>query len=383
MNDFEAIIDFGSKNLRLDVIDKTSKKIYSSDQIITDNIETSLNILVKNAEKHLSTHIDNIIVLYDSPKFYTLDICIRKVFDHSVSIKKVYSNIIEEAKFFVSQNNFKDQIIHSIINNIAVDKNKKLNKITEDFKIKSLILEIKFICLSKILVDNISSKFKKNNLKISNLYCSSYLKTTYYKKKLNSKDYIIFIDIGYERSSGFVFNNNKFEFFKSIPLGGNNITKDISKILKLSINYSEDLKIKFNKNENDNSINNADIIKTNPFSEISEKNISIDLLKKIIESRIDEIVDLVVFQSNYIKNLNIMIKPKLVITGSGSQLFSKSYNLSIRKFISELTIINEYDTNIYEIGNDYHKSDESFLNKDKKIAKKLGFFETFFNLFSK
>ena len=47
MNDFEAIIDFGSKNLRLDVIDKTSKKIYSSDQIITDNIETSLNIIVK------------------------------------------------------------------------------------------------------------------------------------------------------------------------------------------------------------------------------------------------------------------------------------------------------------------------------------------------
>ncbi len=383
MSNFDTVIDFGSKNLRLGAFDQTSKNTFSSTQKIIDNSEKSLNILIKDAEKNLSTLIDNVVVLYDSPKFYVLDICIRKVFDQTISIKNIYNSLIEEAQYFVSQNNFKDQIIHSVINQIVVDKNKKLDKITEDLKIKSLILEIKFICLSKILVDEISEKFKKNNLKILNLYCSSYVKTAYYKKIIDNNDNFIFLDIGFERTSGFIFNNYKFNFFKSIPLGGNNITRDISKILKLSLDYSEDLKIKFNVDESGISFNKTDKNKINPYKETLEKNISIDLLKKIIQARIDEILELVVFKSNYIKNLNAVEKPKLVVTGGGSQLLSNNYCSSVKNLISELIFFNENDLNIYDIGINYHNSDESFLSKTKKKSKKSGFFETFFNLFSK
>ena len=46
-------------------------------------------------------------------------------------------------------------------------------------------------------------------------------------------------------------------------------------------------------------------------------------------------------------------------------------------------IVDENDSNVCKSGLDYHKSDESFLNKTKKKHKKSGFFETFFNLFSK
>ena len=60
----------------------------------------------------------------------------------------------------------------------------------------------------------------------------------------------LFLDIGFERSTGLIFQNNKFIFFKSIPIGGNNITKDISKVLNLSLEYSENLKLKFNQLEN-------------------------------------------------------------------------------------------------------------------------------------
>ena len=151
MTNFETIIDFGSKNLRLGIFDLKSKNIYSSEQKIIDSSEKSLNILIKDAEKYLSKHIDNIVVLYDSPKFYSLDISIKKKFDYDISIKNVYNNLIEEARFIVSQNNFKDQIIHVVVNNIFIDDNKKLNEIIDDIKIKTLLLEIKFICLSKFL----------------------------------------------------------------------------------------------------------------------------------------------------------------------------------------------------------------------------------------
>ena len=130
MNDFEAVIDLGSKNLKLGIFDLSLQNIYSSEQkIIDEDEEKSLNILIKDAEKYLSTHISNITVLYDTPKYYSLDISTKKVFDDARSIKKVYRTLIEEAYFFVSQNNFKDQIIHTVVNNIVIDENKILKKI--------------------------------------------------------------------------------------------------------------------------------------------------------------------------------------------------------------------------------------------------------------
>ena len=69
--------------------------------------------------------------------------------------------MIEEANFIISQNNFKDQVIHIIVKNILIDEDKKIEIITDDIKIKSLILEIKFICLNKSLIDDVKNTFKK------------------------------------------------------------------------------------------------------------------------------------------------------------------------------------------------------------------------------
>ena len=383
MSNFDTVIDFGSQNLRLGVYDQSSKIIYSSNIKITEvleskNLDESLNNLIRDAEKKLSTHIVDVNVLYDTSKFNFIDISIKKYFDQPALISKYYKSLVEEAKFIISENNFKDQVVHIVINNMIVDENRKLETIIEDIKIKSLILDLKFICLKKSLINNLSNKFKQNNLNILNIYCSSYVKSIFYKKNIATKNKFIFLDIGYQRTSALFFNNNKFQFFNSVPIGGNNITNDISKVLKLDVNYSEDLKIKFNKEETETYFK-----KTNPYIEIFENNISIDLLKQIIEARVEEIMEIVVFKSNYIKNLKTSLKPKLVITGGGSQLFSNSHNTAIKKLISELKIIDENDTSIYEIGIDYHKSDESFLNNTKKRTRKMGFFESFFNMFSK
>ena len=269
------------------------------------------------------------------------------------------------------------------MNDIIVDDNKKLDKNIEGLKIKSLTLEIKFICLSKILIDEISNRFKMNNLKILNLYCSSYIKAFFHKKKLDDKNFFILIDIGFEKTSGLIFNENKVKYLKSIPLGSNNITKDISKVLKLNLEYSEELKIKFNRLENETSFNKINSDEINLYSEVLKKNISIHLLKQIIEARINEIIDLVISSNNYINNFNSLTKPKLILTGRGSKLLSTNYKLSIIKSVSELTIFDENDIDYCKSGLDYHKSVESFLTKTKKKEKKFGIFESFFNFFSK
>ena len=63
----------------------------------------------------------------------------------------------------------------------------EIELISNDIKIKSLSLEIKFICLNKSLIESISNKLKKNNLNVSNIYCSSYVRTMFYKKSMKKK----------------------------------------------------------------------------------------------------------------------------------------------------------------------------------------------------
>ena len=296
MSNLDTIIDFGSKNLRLGVFNQSSEIIYSSNIKINevlenDNLDKALKKLVRDAEKQLSTHLADVNILYDSSEFNFIDFSIKKSFDQPTLISKHYKSLVEEANFIISENNFRDEVIHIDINNIIVDDNKKLENLSDDIKIKSLILEIKFICLKKSLINYLSNIFKKNNLNILCIYCSSYVKSFFYKKSIDTKNNFIFLDIGYERTTALFFNNNKFQFLNSVPIGGNNITKDISKVLKLDISYSEDLKTKFDKNENEiffNKISKNDI---NLFSEISEKNISIDLLKQVIQARVDEIIN--------------------------------------------------------------------------------------------
>ncbi len=388
MSNLDTIIDFGSKNLRLGVFNQSSEKIYSSNIKINeilenDNLDKALKKLVRDAEKQLSTHLADVNILYDSSEFNFIDFSIKKSFDQPTLISKHYKSLVEEANFIISENNFRDQVIHIDINNIIVDDNRKLENLSDDIKIKSLILEIKFICLKKSTIKDLSNKFKKNNLNILCIYCTSYVKSFFYKKSIDTRKNIIFLDIGYERTSALFFNNNKFQFLNSVPIGGNNITKDISKVLKLDISYSEDLKTKFDENENEVSFNKISINHINLFSEISEKNISIDLLKQVIQARVDEIINISIIQNNYFKNINSSEKPKIIFIGNGSKLISFINNFNLKNSFSELIFFDESDTKICEAGINYHKSDErSLINIEKKL-KKTGFFEKFFNLFSR
>ena len=388
MSNLDTIIDFGSKNLRLCVFNQSSEKIYSSnikiDEVLeNDNLDKALKKLVRDAEKQLSTHLADVNILYDSPEFNFIDFSIKKSFDQPTLISKYYKTLVEEANFIISENNFRDQVIHIDINNIIVDDNRKLENLFDDIKIKSLILEIKFICLKKSTINDLSNKFKKNNLNILCIYCSSYVKSFFYKKSIDTRKNIIFLDIGYERTSALFFNNNKFEFFNSVPIGGNNITKDISKVLKLDISYSEDLKRKFDQNENEISFDKNSKNDINLFSEISEKNISIDLLKQVIQARVDEIINISIIQNNYFKNINSSEKPKIIFIGNGSKLISFINNFNLKNSFSELIFFDESDIKICEAGINYHKSDERSLISIEKKLKKTGFFEKFFNLFSR
>ena len=106
-----------------------------------------------------------------------------------------------------------------------------------------------------------------------------------------------------------------------------------------------------------------------------EKNISVDLLKQIIEARVNEIIELSVFQSDYVKQTKTLKKPNIIFIGNGLKVLSKYYNLDLKKF-SELIFLKK-DSMICEAGLLYYLVMKVFLQILKK-SQKSWFFEGFF-----
>ena len=170
----------------------------------------------------------------------------------------------------------------------------------------------------------------------------------------------------------------------SIPVGGNHITSDISQILKLSREDSEILKKSLNKTEtifsDNDEIEKDEIVNK---LELINKDISEDLLKKVIYARIEEIINLSFKKINFdqsIKDNNYI----LVFIGEGSKILNKNaiYLENKYHFINEM---NFYEENVELIcrsaHNILHNNYNNEVNLISKKPKKIGFFEKLFNLF--
>ena len=180
---------------------------------------------------------------------------------------------------------------------------------------------------------------------------------------------------------------NKLSLIKYIPIGGNHITKDIAKILNISNEEAEKIKKNMHKlGINFSNINNEnkDTDISNLFINLNDKNIPVDLLKKIIFSRIDEIFNLVFHQINHEGLIKKNNKSVLIFTGEGSKILNKNLISKIERFdyFKEINFFEESTALICESGCNFelnYNPQEIYLVPKK--LKKSGFFEKFFYFF--
>ena len=388
-NNYQTIIDFGSSELRLAVFNNKLSKLYFKSKFISqkknyEEYSKSINFLIRDAEEKISSHLENITVLYDTSEICTIDLSIKKKLDQKTIFKDVCSSAILEANQLVKDCYFDQKIIHLIIKKYIINNEEFLNipnELPED--LNSVILEIKFICLPYNQYKNIFEIFKKNNIKILNFFSSSLVKSFQYIDLFKNK-FVAFLDIGLDRTTIIFFVNQKLESFNSISIGGNHISNDISQIMKLSLKESEELKKTFNKSEIDFSYNSTDSKNdTNMIKKIIGKNISIDLLKKVVLSRIEEIIELSFKSINISNNIDKQQNLNLVLIGKGSKILNRnSFQIEDRYNFKEINFYEENDTEICKAGFAFERK---FQNSNsgglKKNQKKLGFFHRFFNIF--
>ena len=389
----ETIIDFGASKIRLSVFESTLLKCIHNDE---KEFETNLNInnldlqktekviskLIIDAEKKVNTHLNNISLMIDSPNIKSAAISIKKNFDG----KKINSDkikiLLNECKTLIEKNYAESKVIHIIIDKFIIDEKIYYNIPNNDISCNVLVVEIKFLIFPNKLEEELNNIFKKNHISINEIYSSSYLKSYCYNNIIENYKEKFFLDIGHKKTCLILFDKNRLILFKTIPIGSNHITKDISQVLNIDSTEAEKIKKILNKSEITFSDQVEDELKIDTSDYINKK-LPNDILQKVIYARIEEIISLSFHDTNHL-NLKDNNNSILIFTGEGSRILDKN-NIYLKdefNYFDEIKFFEESSNLICQSVLKFKKINNlNDVNLLPRKVMKIGFFERFFQFF--
>ena len=364
-----TIIDFGNSKIRASSFNKETKKVENHLELKIKNNQSNnlygeeklIGDLIFNLEKKNGEYLDEISLMVDNLNILLISLTIFKKSDERIIDDNFLKYITDDAKFEINKNYPNHEIIHSIIKNFYLGE-KKFSEIPKSLNHNKFAVEFNFFVYPKNFLENLRKIFAKQNVIIKKFIFSSYSKSIFYLNNISEQKKIVFVDIGFEKTSAFLFINKKMQEFKILPIGGNHITKDISKILKLENSKANEIKLNFN-NINNNKNLNLD---------------QIELIKKIIFSRTEELLEI---STLFLKANNDLKNIKLVFFGNGSKILDSKFKSDII-FNYDIDLLDENYIDICLSGLNLVNSDkEASANKIDLKNKEKGLFEKFFNLF--
>ena len=253
-------IDLGSSKIRLGVFnEETSNILFILEKSCISNfslknfdIKSSNEIikdLIKSAEKKIDKHIKNIDLMIDTPDMFSIDISIKKSSDSKKVMHNDIQSLLKEAKNIIQNNYLDKKIIHMIVKKFVFDEDEYFKIPDNQINYKFLTVELKFICFSNKIWESLQNLFKSNFIDIDNIYCSSYVRASNCNLVFDNYKKKVILDIGHGRSAISIFDENRILYYNMLPVGGRHITKDISLLLKISIDQAESIKKSLNKSD--------------------------------------------------------------------------------------------------------------------------------------
>ena len=392
---FDIYLDLGASKIRAAGFEKNENNqifflenncltILRNNQLDLSFTDKILEKTILEIEKKTGEYLNNINLMLDCPDALSISLSISKKNEKNILVKEDIEYLIQDAKQQIL-NAYQDKnIIHIVINNYKIN-NVDHNSLPLNIKCNKFSIDIVFICFPKEIIENLEKLFNKHQIQIDNFICTSYAKSFTYQEHFKEFNQIAFLDIGYEKTSIIFYEKEKIKFFDVLSIGGHHITKDISKILNLNIELSAKMKLNLNKDIifSDNK-QNTEIFNKEFFDTIKEKNISFDLIKKIIFARIEETLNLSFKRIKKNQSSGSNNQLKIVLIGQGSKILDNKY-IDIREttpLVEEIDFFEESVSNICQSGLRLLKG----INKQEVVIvpKKLenkGIFERLFYIF--
>ena len=363
---FQTFFEFGFSKIRASTFNKNNpdEVFFAESELLIShsNLELETQKIISSFEKDTNEYIDSINFMVDSPKMLSIAISVSKKLEGSKLKQSNVQFLIQEAKQQILKYNKDLSVAHIIINNYKID-DINYSYLPDIIECHCISLDILFICLPSDLILYFKNIFSKSNILINQNMCTSYAKAVSYKDNLNLYEDISFIDIGFNKTSITTYIHNKISSLNVLPIGGNHITQDISKVLSIGLENAENLKISFNKNKNF----------------LESKNISSDLLQKVILARTEEIIEIC---SQFIdSNLIATNQLKIILMGEGAKILDKQNKDNFfpkcnTDFLEETT--KDICRSGFKLGLGINKQEVIVI--PKKVIKQ-GFFEKLFHLF--
>ena len=364
---FQTLFDCGFSKVRAGVFNKNNKNeaFYIESEFFNDqsNLELTIQKIIASFERDTNEYINNIDLMVNSAKMISIGISIAKKLDGNKLKHANVQFLVQEAKQQILKYYTNHNIAHIIINNYKID-NTDYSYLPDEIKCHFISLDILFICLPADLVQYFRNAFSKCNILVNQIICSTYAKSINYKNSLNLTGQVSFIDVGFNKTSIISYSNNRILSLDVLLVGGNHITKDISKILEIDLQRSEQVKLNFDKN----------------LKLLNDENISLEILQKIIIARTEEILEL--STKSIESNSHGLGQFKLVLMGEGSKILDNQYKDKI-SFSKDVDFVEETLEDICQSGFKYIRdlNRQEVVVVPKKLVKK-GFFEKFFHFFS-
>ena len=363
---YQTFFDCGSSKIRAATfnIDNDNDAYFTESEFLKDNISLELKIkeIVNSLERDSNKYINSVNLMIDSPKMLSISISLSKKLDGSKLKKENIKFLVQEAKQEILKYYTGYNIAHIIINNYKID-GVDYPFLPDKINCNFFSLDILFICLPLELVLNFKDIFSKLNILVDRIICTSYAKSIHYKSNLNFSGPVSFIDVGFDKTSIITYLNENIAMLDVLPVGGNHITKDLSKVLDISLQESEKIKLNFDQNQNI----------------LTEEIESTDMLQKIIFARTEEILELC--NKSIKSNLFLTEKFKMVLTGQGSKILDSKLKDNI-SFVNDIDFLEETLEDIcwsgFRLISKPNKQEVVIVPK-KSI--KHGFFEKLFHLF--
>ena len=349
-------------------------------------LSESIKSIIGKAEEDIKIKIKNIYVCPSPSNSSFVNFCQSKnIGGYEVDHEKDIQFLINSGVALFKDQNRNYTILHLFNLNSKIDKDVACENPTGMIA-DTLENEMNIIYSKTNTIKNFEKVISKTYLKSEKIIYAPYALALLSYMDNPLADMSMTIDFGHEKTSVSIFRNDSFVYASSIPVGSWHITNDISKALNLSFEISENLKKDHSSCLIVNSDKIQEFVETEEFGFKSYKKISNNILNRVVNARVEEIIDLINKDLIFLRSKNINFN-KILITGEGSKingfqtiLKEKLHykSLSIEKFQPKIKkdILDNFDVCISVINlimNPYSKEIPFFSKK------KEGFFEKIYS----
>ena len=290
---------------------------------IINEEEVSLSVAktIKDAEEEAEFKINSAYVTIPGKEVTIVQNSILKELKDKfagISLKDVQSAIVQAKDIEIPEGK---TIIDIVPSEVILDNGKivadPVGNLSSNFTLKAQV-----ILANKDYVRQLTSIFKRVGIEIDGIVPTALAEKNLMLDTNELYDNVMLLDIGAGNTEIGVFEGNNFTYTNTIPLGGDNITNDISLVLNISEEEAEKLKKQYGLALKSFIDNDNEIMLNTCKDENRNKIIKSSELIEIIEARIEEIFTLI---NKDITNQGI--KPRInnvVLTGQGITNISKS-----------------------------------------------------------